>query len=207
MRVDVLNCKRRLLRNVRRDVYNAQCSVAHSLHQGVKLWVVLVGCGIEQGSDLRTEKWLGLYVLANLNLLQTRENYGQIAIRHLENLENTRSSTYAVHIVRCRGLNLRIALKHSTQQTITCIYGTHKGDALLTTHRNRSYSTREEYRVTKREDWKNLWKFDILNGVIIIRDDRNRLKLAVSKLGWETLVVKKHIIIFLCHSHLALCTR
>ena len=163
-----------------------------------------VGLRIAQGRDPGLEIGLGGDVFAYLDLLQTVEYHGEVAVGHLQNLDDARRGADLVHVVGRGVLDLALALEHGAEDAAVGIDGPHERDALVAADGDGGDGAGEEHRRTQREDGDDLGDVDLLLRLVASGDDGNHLVLAVEKFGVETGIVGLHALDFIFFVHNAL---
>ena len=201
LRVDVLDGEGCLLGHRRRDVDDVQRHVADRIHEGLELDALQIGGRVAQGRHPGLEIGLGGDVLRDLDLLQTVQDHRQVAVGHLQYLDDPRRGADLVHVVRRGVLDIAFALQHGTQNAALGIHGAHEVDALVAAHRNGGYRSREKHRGAQREDGYDLGNLDLLHGLVTAGDDGNHVVFAVEQFGDQVHVVHfEGFYLFFAHS-------
>ena len=108
--VDVLDREGGLLGHVRRDVDDPEGHVLDRIHQRVELDVAAFGHAVFQRGDARFEIGFRGEVLLDLDLLEAVQDHRQVAVGHLEDLEDTRGGADTVQVVRAGLLHFGLLL-------------------------------------------------------------------------------------------------
>ena len=189
LRVDVLDGKGRLLGHRRRDVDDVERHVADRVHEGLELDALHVGRRVAERRHTGLEIGLRGDVFGDLDLLQTVEDHRQVAVRHLEDLDDARRGSDLVHVVRRRVFDIALALQDGAQHAPLGIHRADQADALVAAHGDGRDRPGKEHRRAQRENRNDLRHLDLLDGLVTSGNDRYDTMFAVQELGHEVHVV------------------
>ena len=202
--IDVLDGEGRLLRHVGRHVDDPERHVADRVDQRAELDALQVGRRIAQRRDAGLEIGFGRDVFADFDLLQTVQDHRQIAVGHLQDLDDAGRRTHLVHVVRRRILHVAFALEHGAQDPALGIDRAHQADALVAAHGDGRDRTRKQNRAAQRQNRHHGGYVDLFDGLVAARHDRNDAMLAVEKLGQRIHVVDLDRLHFIFLTHVSL---
>ena len=189
LRVDVLDGESRLLGHRGRNVDDAERRVADRVDQRLELDALRVGRRVAQGLDPRLEVGFRRDVFANLDLLQSVQDHREVAVGHLEDLDDAGRRAHPVHVGRGGVVHVALALQHGAQHAARGIHGAHERNALVAADGDGSDGAREEHRRTQRQDREHLRNVGLLDRFVLPRYDRNHAVPAVGQFGRQRGVV------------------
>ena len=196
--VDVLDREGGLLGHVRRDVDDPEGHVLDRIHQRVELDVAAFGHAVFQRGDARFEIGFRGEVLLDLDLLEAVQDHRQVAVGHLEDLEDTRGGADTVQVVRAGLLHFGLLLQYGAHQAAG---GFHVADQLhraLAPHGDRRDRAGEQHRAAKGQDRQRVGDFRVFGLLLVlVRDDRNHVVLTFEHVRNAGKIL--FVILFLTH--------
>jgi hypothetical protein len=150
--VDVLDGERSLLGNVGRNADDVQRHVLDGFHERFELDVAGRRGRILQRRDRGGEVGFGGEVFVDLDLFQTVQDNGQVAVGHVQRFQDSGGRTDAVHVVRSGLFYVGLLLEHRTQDSRAGLHVADQLHGFLPAYRDGGDGAGKQYRAAQRKD-------------------------------------------------------
>ena len=199
--VDVLDGERCFLRYVGRNADDVQRHVLDGLHERLELHVAGGGRRILERRDRRREVGLRREVFVYLDFFEAVQDDGQVAVGHVERLENAGCRADAVHVVRCGLLDVGLLLKYRTEYSRAGLHVAYQLHGLLPAHRNGGNRAGEQHRAAQREDGQRFgYRIVFRKFVFVFGNYRDDLVVSLLNVGNIRQDIYLYLIAFFAHS-------